>query len=179
MSEVAVSKSDGRLSDKLGVVIAAIRIGFGCVWLLDALLKFNPSFYTGMLGIVKAADSDGPGWLDGWYNFWFSFLGSAPHVFAVLVMILECFIAAALLFGFSRKAVYAIGIVFSFLLWGVGEGFGRLNVSGTTDPNAAVIYIFPFLLLYVIDGVIPGRLALDNVIERQIGWWSSVSRRKD
>ena len=164
-------------ADKLGVIIAAIRIGFGCVWLLDAILKFNPSFYSGMLNIVKAADSDGPAWLNGWYNFWFSFLGSAPHVFAVLIIILECFIAFALIFGFSRKTVYVIGIVFSFLLWGVGERFGRLNVSGTTDPNAAVIYIFPFLLLYYIDGFIPAKLALDTVIEKHLSWWHTISRR--
>lgn len=166
--------------NKLGNYIAYVRIAFGLVWLLDALLKFNPSFYNNMLGLIKASDSDGPGWLDGWYNFWFTFLGSAPHFFTMIVIVLECFIAFALLFGFSRKITYFIGIIFSFLLWSVAEGFGGIFVGGETDPNAGIIYTLLFLLFFFVDsGIIPAKLTLDTHLEKHISWWHVLSRRKD
>ena len=164
---------------KLGTFIAYIRITFGLVWLLDAVLKFNPSFYDGMIVLIKAADGNGPSWLDGWYNFWINFLGSAPHFFAIVVIILECYIAFALLFGFSRKVAYAVGAIFSFLLWSVAEGFGNIFVGGETDPNAGIIYVLLFMLLFFIDsGFIPVTLALDTYLEKHVAWWHTFSRRK-
>jgi hypothetical protein len=38
-----------------------------------------------------------------------------------------------LLLGVARRAGYAVGIVYSLLVWGVGEGFGGPYTSGATD----------------------------------------------
>ena len=152
----------------LGKHIAYVRIGFGIIWLLDAILKFNPSFYRGMLDIIRGADTGGPSWLDGWYNLWFGVIGLAPHLFAILVIVFECFIAFSLIFGFSRKISYVLGAVFSFLLWSVAEGFGHFYDSGSTDPGAAIIYVVVFILLYVIDGHIPAQLSIDTFLEKHI-----------
>jgi uncharacterized membrane protein YphA (DoxX/SURF4 family) len=165
---------------KVSHYIAYLRIGFGMVWLLDAVLKFNPTFYNGMLEIIKANDGGNPAWLDAWYNFWFTFLGSAPHFFTIVVIVLECFIAFSLLFGFTRKVTYLVGIVFSFLLWSVAEGFGGVFIGGETDPNAGIIYCLLFGLLFIVDtGAVRAKLALDNLLEKHLSWWQVFSQRKN
>ena len=163
---------------KVGKAVAYVRIAFGLVWLFDAILKFDPAFYNGMVQLIKDADGGGPAWLDGWYNFWVSFLGSAPHFFTFIVIALEFMIAIALLVGLGRKLIYAIGIVFSFLLWSIAEGFGRIFVGGETDPNAGIIYMLLFFLLFIVDtGAVPAKLAVDTIIEKNLSWWHLVSRR--
>jgi hypothetical protein len=165
---------------RMGRFVAYMRIAFGLVWLLDAVLKFNPSFYNGMLNLIQATDGGGPNWLNGWYNFWITFLGSAPHFFTIVVIVVECFIAFALLSGFSRKSTYLIGAVFSFLLWGIAEGFGGIFIGGETDPNAGIIYALLFMLFYFVDNgsVLPAKLAFDTYLEKRISWWHLVSRGK-
>jgi uncharacterized membrane protein YphA (DoxX/SURF4 family) len=176
MVEVPPSSLTQSTITKIGKRIAYVRIGFGIIWLVDAVLKFEPSFYTGILTIIKSVDAGGPTWLNGWYNFWFSFVGLAPHVFAVLVIILECFIAFSLIFGFGRKITYLIGGIFSFLLWSVAEGFGGLYVSGSTDVGAGIMYVILFALFYVVDTSIPSRFSLDTLLEKHISWWHRVAR---
>lgn len=169
MEDVPTTPVPTALINKLGKGIAIVRIAFGLVWLLDAVLKFDPSFYTGMLDIIKSADAGGPTWLNGWYDFWFTFLGSAPHFFAVVVIVIECLLALALLFGIGRKLTYLLGAVFSFLIWGIAEGFGGPYVSGSTDPGAGIIYILVFGLLYIVDTTaIPTRYSLDALLEKRL-----------
>ena len=48
----------------------ALRISFGIIWLIDAVLKwlagFRATYMSTIMGIAKGQ----PGWLHPWFNFW-------------------------------------------------------------------------------------------------------------
>jgi len=160
---------------KLSKHIAAIRIGFGVIWIIDAAFKFESVFYRGLLQYVKSKDSGEPKWLNPWFHTWYSIIGSNQHLFAVILIVAESLVAVSLLFGLARRSSYLLGGVMAFLIWGVGEAFGGPYVSGSTDVGAGIIYCFVFAMLFVADGVIQPSWALDNILSKKISWWSKIA----
>jgi uncharacterized membrane protein YphA (DoxX/SURF4 family) len=160
---------------KLSKHIAAIRIGFGVVWIIDAAFKFEPVFYRGLLQSIQATDSGEPKWLNPWFHTWYSIIGSNQHLFAVILIFAESLVAISLLLGLARRSNYLLGGIMTFLIWGVGEAFGGPYVTGSTDIGAGIIYCFVFALLFVADGVIQPSWALDNILTRKISWWSKIA----
>jgi thiosulfate dehydrogenase [quinone] large subunit len=157
--------------------IAAVRIGFGLIWAVDAVFKFEPAFYRGILALIKAKDAGEPSWLNPWFNAWYRIVGSNQHLFAIMILIIEVLISLSLVLGIARRLNYALAAVFSFLIWGVGEAFGGPYVSGTTDVNAGIIYVLVFVLLYFVDGPIPPSWSLDTFISERISWWHKIADR--
>jgi thiosulfate dehydrogenase [quinone] large subunit len=155
--------------------IAAVRILFGLVWAVDAAFKFEPAFYNGILSTIKGADSGEPGWLNHWFNFWYRVIGANPHLFAVILIIVETLTALSLLLGIARRLNYALGALMSFLIWSVAEGFGGPYVSGSTDIGAGFIYVIVFLALYAADSLVPPSWSLDPIIEKHINWWHVIA----
>lgn len=155
--------------------IAAVRIGFGIIWAADLALKFQPAFYHGVLDIIKSADAGEPAWLNPWFHSWYRFIGAAPGFFAVLVILLETAITLSLIFGIGRRINYIGGAIFSFLIWGVAQGFGGPYVAGSKDIGAGIIYVVVFTLLYFADYIVPPAWSLDSWLERRFPWWHHLS----
>jgi thiosulfate dehydrogenase [quinone] large subunit len=177
MKDTIVKKISDIDMVKLSKRIAIVRILFGVIWAIDAAFKFEPSIYNNILTISQVADSGEPSWLNPWFNFWFWLMSSNQLLIGILVIIIEVAIAVSLLVGLARRLNYALAAVFSFLIWAVGEGFGGPYVAGKTDINAAIIYVIVFILLYVVDGVIPPSWSLDSLLTKRISWWHKISDR--
>jgi uncharacterized membrane protein YphA (DoxX/SURF4 family) len=96
----------------------ALRVSFGIIWLIDAVLKWLPGFRSGYMDAIMGEAQGQPGWLKPWFDFWISFQHPRVTVFAYLVAIAETLIALALIAGFARKLTYLSAIVFSLLIWG-------------------------------------------------------------
>jgi uncharacterized membrane protein YphA (DoxX/SURF4 family) len=148
--------------------LAALRIGFGIIWLIDAAFKFEPAFYRGILGTIKSADGGEPAWLNPWFHAWYRIIGSNPHFFAVLLIIIESLIALSLLLGIARRITYLGGALLSFLIWAIGEGFGGPYVAGSTDIGAGIIYVFVFLLLYAVDSSFAPAWSIEPYIKSKL-----------
>jgi uncharacterized membrane protein YphA (DoxX/SURF4 family) len=118
--------------------LAALRIGFGLVWAIDAAFKLESAFYNGILNKIKATDSGEPSWLNPWFHAWYRIIGSSPHTFAIIVIIIELLITVSLLFGVARRLNYALAALFSLLVWTVAEAFGGPYVSGSTSATASI-----------------------------------------
>jgi thiosulfate dehydrogenase [quinone] large subunit len=157
--------------------IAIIRILFGVIWAVDAGFKFEPAFYNNVLLMVQAHDSGEPSWLNFWFNSWFNIIDVNQYLVGILVIIIEVAISLSLIFGIARRLNYFLAAIFSFLLWAVAEGFGGPYVSGSTDVNAGIIYVMVFILLYVVDGIIPPSLSIDAYLKKHISWWHVLSDR--
>jgi thiosulfate dehydrogenase [quinone] large subunit len=155
--------------------IAALRILFGIIWAVDAAFKFEPAFYRGILETVKGADAGEPNWLNPWFHSWYRIIGSNPHLFAIIIIIVEVLTALSLLFGIARRLNYILGALLSFLIWSVAEGFGGPYVSGSTDIGAGFLYVVVFLLLYVADSAIQPSWSLDPLIEKRVSWWHTIA----
>src|SRR5712692_11706858 len=48
----------------------ALRIGFGVIWLIDAVLKWLPGFRSGYMSMLMGQAQGQPHWLMPWFNFW-------------------------------------------------------------------------------------------------------------
>ena len=152
------------------------RVAFGLIWLIDAALKWEPAFRTGLTSMVREAAQGQPAWLHGWFHFWINTVASNSGFYAYSTAVIETLIAAAVLVGFARKFTYIGAALFSVLIWAVGEGFGGPYSSSSTDIGTAVIYAVVFMGLLAIDYETgPSRFSIDHLIERRVSWWHHIA----
>jgi len=157
--------------------VALLRIIFGLIWGIDAALKWQPAFRSGFLSQIQGAASGQPSWLNGWFNFWVHLLSHNPHVFAVIVAIIESLIAIALVFGIARRTTYLSATVFSLLIWAIPEGFGGPYTATSTDIGTGIIYAIVFLSLFGLDRLaVKSAWSLDNYITKALPWWSVLAK---
>jgi nitrite reductase (NO-forming) len=154
----------------------ALRIAFGVIWLIDAVLKWLPGFKDGYMDTIMGTRDGQPGWLRWWFDFWINLQHPAITFFWVLVAATETLIAIALIFGFARKVTYIAAIVFSLLIWSTAEGFGGPYTSGASDIGTAIIYAVVFAGLLALSYYAgPARFSVDYYLEKKISWWWRVA----
>ena len=154
----------------------ALRIGFGVIWLIDAVLKWLPGFRSDYMDTIMGEAQGQPGWTKPWFDFWTNLQHPDAVFFAYLVASVETLIAVALIAGFARKITYTAAIAFSLLIWGTAEGFGGPYTSGASDIGTAIIYalVFGALLAFAYyEGT--SRLSVDYYLELRISWWHWVA----
>src|SRR3984957_19840908 len=154
----------------------ALRITFGVIWLIDAVLKWLPGFRSGYMGMISAAGQGEPGWLRPWFSFWTTLQHPHPTFYAYLVAVLETLVALAVLFGVARKVSYLAAAVFSVVIWAAAEGFGGPYTSGASGIGTAIIYALVFaclLTLSVYTG--PDTYSVDHYLEKRISWWWRIA----
>jgi uncharacterized membrane protein YphA (DoxX/SURF4 family) len=150
----------------------ALRISFGVIWLIDAILKWLPGFRAGYMDTIMSQAQGQPGWLKPWFVFWINLQHPRVMFFAYLVAIVETLIALALIAGFARKITYISAIVFSLLIWATAEGFGGPYTAGAADIGTAVIYALVFASLLALSAYAgPARYSVDYYLEQKISWW--------
>ncbi len=149
------------------------RISFGVVVLVDAFFKWNPAFFSNFTSFISSEGQ--PTFTLGWFNFWISLVNLNPQFFALLVALIETFLALALILGFARKLSYLGGGLFFFIVWSVAEGFGGPYTLMSTDVGAAIIYVFVLACLALIDYYAgENSLSLDNYLSKKINWWHFI-----
>jgi nitrite reductase (NO-forming) len=151
--------------------VALLRVAFGLVWAIDAVLKWLPGFRDSFGAMLDEASKGQPGWLRPWFDLWTGLPHGEVTTLAYLSAITETFLAVALLTGFARKSTYVIGAGYSLMVWATGEGFGGPYGSGSTDVGAALIYAIVFAALLIIDRRGPDPYSVDAQLERRLSWW--------
>jgi nitrite reductase (NO-forming) len=154
----------------------ALRVGFGVIWLIDAVLKWLPGFRADYMSTIMGEADGQPGWTKPWFDFWTSLQHPFTTFFAYFVAVIETLIALALIMGFARKITYIGAITFSLLIWGTAEGFGGPYTSGASDIGTAIIYVLVFVALLgfaYYHGT--SRLSVDHYLEKRISWWHWVA----
>jgi uncharacterized membrane protein YphA (DoxX/SURF4 family) len=155
---------------------AAVRVAFGMVWLVDAVLKWLPGYRTNFLDQLRIGAQGQPPWLHPWFHFVIRL--ASPHIalFAYGTALVETLLAFALIAGFARKFTYVGGAVYSLLVWATADGFGGPYSASSTDVGPAIIYSVVFLALLVVNarsGTSP--YSLDRIMERRWAWWRRVA----
>jgi uncharacterized membrane protein YphA (DoxX/SURF4 family) len=157
---------------------AILRIVLGLAWTANATLKWFPAFGAAFLPMLAGASQDQPGFLKPWFNLVTAVAsdGRAPFL-ALGSAAMETYLAVALLSGFARKTTYAVGAIYTALIWATAEGFGGPYVPGiSTDVGAAIVSSLLFLTLLINDaGAGVSRFSLDSVLERRIPRWRRVA----
>jgi uncharacterized membrane protein YphA (DoxX/SURF4 family) len=149
-----------------------VRLLFGVIFGIDATLKWLPGYRDTYIGQMKSLAAAEPSLLHGWFHFWISLESSAPAAFATLVGLTETGLALVLLLGVARRAGYIAGLIYTLLVWGVGEGFGGPYSSGATDIGPAIMYALLFAtLLTFAPPARRERLSVDRFLESRLPWW--------
>src|SRR5262249_14894362 len=115
----------------------ALRIAFGIIWLIDAVLKWLPGFRSDYMSTIMGQAEGQPGWLRPWFDFRINRHHQTATSFAYLGAVIETLIAVALIIGSPRKPPYLSATAFSFLIWAPGEGFGGPYPPGASDIGTA------------------------------------------
>ncbi len=157
----------------------ALRVSFGVIWLIDAVLKWLPRFRSGYMGTIMGQAQGQPGWLQPWFRFWINLQHPQAMFFAYLVAVAETLIAVAVIAGFARKLTYSAAIALSLLIWATAEGFGGPYTSGSSDIGTAVIYAVVFAGLLALSYYAgPARYSADFYLEKKISWWWRVAEMR-
>jgi nitrite reductase (NO-forming) len=157
----------------------ALRVSFGVIWLIDAVLKWLPGFRSGYMDTIMGQADGQPGWLKPWFDFWINLQHPQTVFFAWLVAVIETLIALALIAGFARKTTYIAAIAFSLLIWATAEGFGGPYTSGASDIGTAVIYAVVFAALLALSYYAgPSRYSADYYLEKRISWWWKLAETR-
>lgn len=152
--------------------MCALRVVFGLIWAVDAVLKWLPGFRASYMSTIMGIAQGQPGWLRPWFRFWIDLQHPRATAFAYLVAVLETLIALALILGLARKLTYASAAVFSLLIWATAEGFGGPYTSGASDIGTAVIYAVVFAGLLALGYYVgPSPYSLDYYLEQRYSWW--------
>lgn len=148
-------------------------VSFGVI---DGLMKFVYMVPSDVVSLVQGAGEGQPDWLAGWFTFWSNFVSVNPAFILYVVGALELVLGLVLILGFMRKIAYFGGIVLSLVIWAIDEGFGGPYGPGSTDIGAAIIYVFVFFALVIIDASsAPSKYSLDAIIERKVKGWSKLA----
>ena len=60
----------------------ALRVGFGAIWAIDAVLKWLPGFRSTYVAAITGVAKGQPGWLKWWFDFWVKLQTPRPTFFA-------------------------------------------------------------------------------------------------
>jgi thiosulfate dehydrogenase [quinone] large subunit len=153
-----------------------LRVGFGLIWLIDAVLKWLPGFRSTYVSAVTGAAQGQPGWLRWWFDFWVKLQQPRPTLFAYVVAVLETLVAVAIITGFARKYTYIASAVFGVVIWAVAEGFGGPYGQGSSDIGTAIIYTLVSIgMLTLCYYVGASRYSVDFYLEKRFSWWWKVA----
>jgi thiosulfate dehydrogenase [quinone] large subunit len=150
----------------------SVRVLFGVVFGVDAVLKWLPGYRKTYLSALKSAAASQPTWLHGWFHFWITLQSKSPMLFATITGLAESGLALVLILGVARRAGYLLGVVYSLLVWGVAEGFGGPYASGSTDVGTGIVYALLFItLLTFAPPARRERLSLDRLLVARWPSW--------
>ncbi len=149
-----------------GVGIA--RIIFGLVWVVAAILQWQPQFQNTFIGQVAVAKGGQPELIQSWITFWTNLVSVNPLLFARILATTETAVALFLILGIFSNLTYIVGMFLSLGIWAIPEGFGGPYVPGvTTDIGAAFPYAILFVLLLCLSA---GRYyGLDQWLTSRLG----------
>ncbi len=156
---------------------AGVRISFGVIWLIDAYLKWRPSFRASFVDQFRGAAQGQPAWLVPWFRWTASAVQPHAALFAYATAVAETALGVALVLGVARKSTYLLGAGYSVLLWATADGFGGPYSAGATDIGPSIVYAVVFLALLVLNARSgPSPHSLDAVIERRWPGWQVVAK---
>src|SRR5437764_14440078 len=83
----------GRPTPSAGWTGTTVRLLFGVIFGIDAVLKWLPGYRKTYISQLKSAAGGQPSWLHGWFQFWIHLQSAAPALFAAVTGITETALA--------------------------------------------------------------------------------------
>ena len=171
--------TDNWVVKNASILKTVVRVLFGVAWFLDGIWKFQPGMADTFVSMTNSSIAMNPAILQPWASFWAGQVAANPGFFVILIGSLELALGFALIFGFMRKIAYTGGILLSLFIWCIAEGLGGVFMAGVTDIGTAIVYVYVFLLLLIIEATYGvSRYSLDYYIEKKVKWWKKLAEVK-
>jgi cytochrome oxidase Cu insertion factor (SCO1/SenC/PrrC family) len=125
-----------------------LRIGFGCLWILDGLLQVQSSMPLGLpSGVIQPAAANSPDWVQHLVNSGVTIWADHPIQAAAATVWIQVGLGLWLIVAprgrWSRLAGLS-SASWGLLVWAFGEAFGGIFAPGATwlfgAPGAALFY---------------------------------------
>jgi len=161
---------------RIALAGAALRVAFGVIWAVNVAFVWSSQFRTNYLGYLHNAADGQPAWSAFWFDFWIDLVTPRVSLFVWLTRLAVTALALALLFGFARRTIYVLGLLFSLLIWSTAEAFGGPYAVGATNMGVGITYVLIFAVLIAINTRSGTSLySVDYFIERRWHWWSWIA----
>jgi hypothetical protein len=131
-----------------------LQLALAALWLLDGVLRFQPSLFTrGLAAPSLAAGTVGdPGWLAGTIAWWAGVVQSHPVGANTGFGLVQVALGLGIAWRPTLKAALGVSVGWALAVWWFGEGLGGLLTGGasplTGAPGAAVLYALAAVLLW-------------------------------
>lgn len=118
----------------------------GAAWLLDAALQFQPYMFTQDFPktTLLPTGQGSPGWVSGPVSWAATLMGDHLIVLNTLFGLTQLVIAVGILLPRTRKPALVSSIVWSLLVWWLGEGLGMMFAGPVSVlmglPGAVILY---------------------------------------
>jgi thiosulfate dehydrogenase (quinone) large subunit len=158
--------------------VAVVRVLFGLAWVIDASLKWSPTFRAYFVSYISSEADGQPQLVRDWIGWTASFLGHDPTGFVYAVAVAESLIAISLILGAFTTLTCIVGSLLSLGIWTTAEGLGGPYQEGTTDVGTSIIYVLTFAALAFAGA--GGWAGLDRTIRPRLSgnwrWLSSAAQ---
>ncbi|MGH3251793.1 MAG: hypothetical protein ACRDOI_37055 [Trebonia sp.] len=170
----AVTRAAGEARDAR----RALQLTLAGLWLLDAVLQYQPFMYTKAFGQLLAATASGNPSVIGHPITWNATL-VGQHLAAIntIFATIQLLIGLGIAFRPTLRLALAVSIAWSIGVWWLGEGLGGV-LSGAASPlngapGAVIIYALLAVLLWPADRDIPAPFTAARTVGAQAakGLW--------
>ncbi len=187
MSEIAVTQRGSRaLGDHRAVAAAEwaapdarrrLQLALGALWLLDAILQYQPVMFTRAFGQMLAAAAPGSPALVSQPIIWNAHLvGQRPVLLNAVFATIQLLLALGIAWRATVRVALGASVAWALGVWWFGEGLGGV-LTGTASPvsgapGPAVLYALLAVLLWPRDrgpGVPADDPAVPFVAARSVG----------
>jgi hypothetical protein len=133
-----------------------LMVGLGGFWLVDGILQLQPAMFTNaFVNTVLAPNVQNQPYMIGdAVTFGTQLFGAHPVWFNLVAALIQILIGALLVLPLSEAAQRAglwLSVVWAFVIWIFGEGFGLIVTGNATfytgAPGSALIYLLIALAL--------------------------------
>lgn len=134
--------------------LRGLQAALGLVWLLDAILQFQPAMFTRSFPdqILRPAAQGNPAWVAGPVNWAAALVGQHQVLANAAFAIVQLVIALAILWPRTTRLGLALSVPWALAVWWLGEGLGGVLTGAPSAvagaPGAVILYALLAVLLW-------------------------------
>ncbi len=127
--------------------LAAVRIAFGAILLVDAILEYQTGTYQVFVSLLYSNASVSPAPLRSVLVFAAGLISHQPAVWNATLAGVETVLGLGILLGVGARLCLAACLPFFLAIWVFGQGLGLPFAAGTTDINSGPLYLLLAVVL--------------------------------
>jgi hypothetical protein len=128
-----------------------LQLALGVIWLLDAMLQFQPFMFGRGFGQMLAASAHGnPAVVAGPVTWSATFIGHHAAVLNAIFAVIQLLLGLGIAWRPTVRLALAASVAWALAVWWLGEGLGGLLAGAASPVNGAPGAVLLYALLAVL-----------------------------